>query len=621
MSAIPWFGVTTFIWFGCFGVFWSSLLNEKYHTSHFDITHSVVVISKIDYVEEKDKYWDCYSQVLEEKDSIGWRKVNGKLLIRIPKAVHFIPNARDIIQGKYFIRKPDTESAPYEFNWSNLLHHRNIHNITYADTNRLSVLYKSPHTHLEKSREWSDDVVKQIFGEGRDYPVATAMLLGLRRKIDPELYRAYSSTGAVHVLAVSGLHVGILAQIIEFFLSFFVRKLKIPKYVIPPVVIIFIWLYTFLTGATPSILRSAIMFTLFILGRLAQKDAKPMNILAGAAFVILIRNPLDIFNIGFQLSFGAMAGIFILYEPIRTLINTSNKIIQTLWKILAVSFAAQLIIYPIVGYHFHQFAFYFWLTSLISSPLSFLILGFGLLVFPVHLISSTLLGFVKLPLIYSIKWMNDIIAWIYTMPLGKLGGWWPGILDCILLILLSVLLGVFLQKRNYYSLKYVLITCISFFLLVSVENYISKSKSELLVSAWRGKTKAWVKDKNSLIYMLGDTTGPSGYKDKYQLKREHTFLLAANDSAQCGSDVSISKYLYHSGNTRIQIINSKYTGIASPIPGSIVIANPNWIPDSTSFIKSNLYSFDAKQSEELKQYFPLSKIKFIDKSYIQLPLQ
>jgi competence protein ComEC len=163
------------------------------------------------------------------------------------------------------------------------------------------------------------------------------MLIGLRKKMDPELYRAYSATGAVHVLSVSGMHVGILAGILELIFGFFKSRSKTAQVVRPVLMLVIIWIYTFLTGATPSILRSALMFTSFILARQIQRDAAPMNILAGTAFILLIINPFDMYAIGFQLSFGAMAGIFLFYEPIRQWINITIPFLQVIWKIVAVS--------------------------------------------------------------------------------------------------------------------------------------------------------------------------------------------------------------------------------------------------------------------------------------------
>ena len=429
-----WFGLVSFCFWTSFSIFWTSLRDERNLPQHFSPFQHNELITKTYYVEEKDRFWDCYSEVIAQIDSTGPHPTNGNILLRINKSFSYIPATRDVYQGIFTLIEADGPGAPYEFDWNLLLHRRNIHYLTYIDTSSFKIIHFAKSNWLERSRDALDRAIKTMIPSTRDYPVASAMLIGLRKKMDPELYRAYSATGAVHVLSVSGMHVGILASILELIFGLIKSQRKSLRIIKPLLVISLIWGYTFLTGATPSILRSALMFTCFILARNIQRDAAVMNILAGAAFILLMVNPLDIYNIGFQLSFGAMAGIFILYEPIRQLVTITNKYVQLIWKIMAVSFAAQLLIYPIVGYHFHQFAFYFWLTSLISSPFSFVILIGGMIALPIYFIHIPWLKIFYYPLIYSVKWMNDIISWIYTLPLGKVRGWWPNLLECVLLI-------------------------------------------------------------------------------------------------------------------------------------------------------------------------------------------
>ncbi len=621
LGIVPWFGILTSLFFAGFGLLWSTIRNESNQPSHFNVESRVALITKAYYIEEKDRFWDCYSDVLFQKMNDSWNKANGKLLLRVPKASSYLPNARDVIYGEYRLLKPDHNAAPFEFDWAN----RNIHHITYLDTTHFQILKKAKTSFLEKSRSWSDNIILAMFGNNRDYPVATAMLLGLRKKIDPELYRAYSATGAVHVLAVSGLHVGILAKIIELLFGFLMRRSKAKKIILPIIVILCIWLYTILTGGTPSILRSALMFTLFIIGRLLQKDAQPLNILAAAAWVLLVINPDDIYNIGFQLSFGAMAGIFILYEPIRVLWPIENKVLQIGWEITAVSLAAQLFIYPIVGYHFHQFAFYFWLTSIVSTPFSYLIIAAGVAVFPIKAVGLTFLYWIDYLLVYSVKWMNDIIEWLYTMPLGKLKGWWPSALDGMILIFISILFGLLLKKRNYYSLSILLYSMILLFLILTSEKIVDTNRSEIIASQFRGRSRIWIKNKNALIQINGDSTIiNSNYVDKYDIRYSDIVLLDSVKNYCKGENMEVDLTTIRADSNLYKIITSRRNDNKTDEVknAQLIVMNKYWKPDSMSLeYPAKIYCFDKSQSEILKSFYPITEVIWIESSFVQLQIK
>ena len=625
LGLVPWFGAVASLFYAGFGLLWSTIRNESNQPGHFKVESKVALITRAYYIEEKDRYWDCYSDVLFQKLNNSWNKANGTLLLRVPKASSYLPNARDVIYGEYRLLKPDHNAAPFEFDWANHLDHRNIHHITYLDTTHFQILNKAKTSFLEKCRSWSDNIILTIFGNNRDYPVATAMLLGLRKKIDPELYRAYSATGAVHVLAVSGLHVGILAKIIELLFGFLMRRSKAKKIILPGIVILCIWLYTILTGGTPSILRSALMFTLFIIGRLLQKDAQPLNILAASAWVLLVINPDDIYNIGFQLSFGAMAGIFILYEPIRVLWPIGNKVLQILWEITAVSLAAQLFIYPIVGYHFHQFAFYFWLTSIVSTPFSYIIIAAGVAIFPLKALGLTFLYWIDYLLIYSVKWMNDIIEWVYTMPLGKLNGWWPSTIDVMILIFISILFGLFLKKRNYYSVSILLYSLILLFMILTSEKFLEANRSEIIASQFRGRSKIWIKNRNTLIQINGDSTIiNSNYADKYDFRNPDIILLDSVKNYCKGENIEVDLTSIRAHSNLYKIIKSRSNEIKTDEVKNahLIVMNKYWKPDTMSLVyPSKVYCFDKSQSEILKTFYPITEVVCVESSFIQLQLK
>ncbi len=620
-----WFGVGVLIFFLLFGFIWSQMRNELFFEDHYSINGKTDLISRIYSVEEKDRFWDCYSDVIEENRDSAWYSVKGKLLIRVTKNFKYLPVKNDIVRGDLRILHPDHRSAPYEFDWADLLSHRNIHYLTYADTSRFMILHKAPHSFVEKCSIWSDSLVSSLFENKKDYPVATAMLLGLRKKIDPELYRAYSATGAVHVLAVSGLHVGILAQIIGFILGFILDKFRPSKLLVPAITLTAIWAYTILTGATPSIMRAAVMFSSFIVGRLLQKDIIPLNLLAAAAFLLIIYNPNDIYNIGFQLSFGAMAGILLLYEPIRKMVITSNKFLQAVWKACSVSLAAQLFIYPLVGFHFHQFAFYFWLTSLISTPFSFLILVFGMIIFPIKALSLKFLFWLKYPLVWSVHCMNEIITFLYTLPLGNLGGWWPSLPDCILLIFISLLMSAAINKKSYLTISYFLLALSFAFVLFTLENIRDIKKVEMIASTSRGKQKVWIKNQGSIIQLVGDSiTQNSNYVDKYNIQSPDFVYLNTGKQEYFSSNLIITKSSITYNKSSYILIGDQ--GIKTELSPDeqvnfIVLSNHDHGDTLVNAGHSVVYEFEGKTPTHLSKTNKSFDYREPQNSFIQIPLQ
>lgn len=617
------FGVVSTISYFLFGMLWLMLRDERNLIHHFSTSAHTELITTTYYLEEKDRFWDCYSHVLYQIDQKGSHPSSGKILIRIPKTFGYHPHLRDQYHGIYRVRVPDKATAPYEFDWNRLLHHRNIHHLVYLDTNAFKILYRASPNFVERSRLRLDQTIQQIVPNARDYPVASAMLLGLRKKMDPELYKAYSATGAVHILAVSGLHVGILAHIFTVLFSFLPFKSRYHKLIQLISVLIIIWGYTILTGATPSIMRSALMFSLMMIAAPLRRDTAPMNILAGTAFVLLLINPLDLFNIGFQLSFGAMAGIFLLYDPIRKLFNPTHNITQALWSITSVALGAQLMIYPIVGYHFHQFAFYFWLTSFISTPFSYLIILGGMMAIPIQWLGISILYFLKYPLILGVSWMNNIIAWIYTLPLGKVTGWWPTVAQCIILVTLSFAIAHCLIKKTWQSYRAPILCLILFMLTLLFNEWIYIHRTELVASFARGHAKVFVKDGPFIIILQGDSTlVSSNYIERYNIKPEHIFRLDSLNLKYRTDHLLINRKQIDSKSDTYRVVLHRADSFTTVPDQNVLLMTKWWKPESiiVPWAPKQVFTSSDPGLEDYAKLFPASKIVTTKNLYFQVKL-
>ena len=256
--------------------------------------------------------------------------------------------------------------------------------------------------------------------DGSVYAVVAAMSLGDKSQLTKELKDTYAVSGASHILALSGLHLGIIYTLLSLLLSH--RRWQVVSQV---VIIVCIWLFVFLVGMSASVVRSAVMFTIYALLSLGHRDRMSVNTLAFAAIVMLLFNPMSLFDIGFQLSFMAVLAILLFYPLFENVWSQpflfNHRIFRWLWMMLTVSCAAQIGVAPLVAYYFGRFSNYFLLANLVVVPAATLILYLSLLVL---LIPS----FAYL-LIYIVEALNRLLTGIATLPGASIEGLHPTLLQ------------------------------------------------------------------------------------------------------------------------------------------------------------------------------------------------
>ena len=208
--------------------------------------------------------------------------------------------------------------------------------------------------------------------------VTKALLLGYRYDIQDDLLKAYSSAGAMHVLAVSGLHVGIV-YIIASYLLFYLGRIRYGEHARAIILILLLWAYAMLTGLSASVVRAATMFTFVAIGTGFKRHTSIYNTILGSAMLLLIFQPTYLFEVGFQLSYAAVFGIVWLQPRLKSLWNTKNLLLEKVWTITTVSIAAQIATFPLGLYYFHQFPTLFLVSNLVVIPLVTLLMYLGLL--------------------------------------------------------------------------------------------------------------------------------------------------------------------------------------------------------------------------------------------------
>lgn len=266
------------------------------------------------------------------------------------------------------------------------------------------------------TREYVLSVLRdKLRGTKDELGIAEALLIGYTNDLDKDLVQAYSNTGVVHIIAISGMHLGLI-YILLLWLFARIPMIKRSKWVQAVLVLVCLWIFSLLTGGSASVIRSAVMFTFITVGRtIFARQSSLFASLSASAFVMLCFNPYYLWDVGFQLSYLAVVGIVVFQRPVYNIIYIKNKWLDKVWQLAAVSLAAQILTFPVCIYYFHQFPNLFLATNIIAVPLSALILyaEIGLIL----LAWIPMIGDMTGKFVAWLVWlMNKIILWADQLP-------------------------------------------------------------------------------------------------------------------------------------------------------------------------------------------------------------
>ncbi len=352
-----------------------------------------------------------------------------------------------------------------------------------------------------QSRSQIVAILKRFIHGEKEQGLAEALLIGYKEDLDKNLVQAYSNTGVVHVIAISGLHLGL----IYWLLLGFTKPLSRKKFYWARFLIITgcLWLFTLLVGAQPSVLRSALMFTVIAMGTVLDKRTSIYNTLALSAFVLLCWNPFWLWDVGFQLSYAAVLSIVIFFRPIYNWFYTENKIVDFLWKLIAASIAAQILTLPISIYHFHQFPLLFLFTNLLAVPLSsgILIAEIALCIISFITPLAKVLGGVIQFFIYI---MNTAIERFDQLPFSVWDGMSITIMQAALLTLFIAAISYWLlykeRKTLWTGLVFMLL-----FLIIRIQSFMEVTHQKKIVVYNVPKYSAIDIMSGRKNYFIGDT--------------------------------------------------------------------------------------------------------------------
>lgn len=370
-----------------------------------------------DYPSEKPKSY-CFNITLLDSAHHGT-----SIMLYLPKdSVAGECKPGEIIVFRGLIQKPRNDSAIVDFDYAKYLYRHGVSGTLWVNKNNWRKTGSEPISNikiralkirmlmLEKYRQWGfkDDVLAII----------AAVSLGYKEEISEELRAAYSSSGASHILAVSGLHVGIMCSFL-FSLFQFLLNGKKRRWIIEVIVIVVMWGYSIVIGLPLSITRAMIMFTFISLCKCFGRENSSLNSLGYAALFILLVQPSGVYDISFQLSFMAVLFILLMGSRIEKLIKIKNVVGHYVWSIIAISMAAQIGTIPIVLYNFSNFTTYFLITNIIVIPIFFVIVSLSVVLWMVSFIPLLRVIVVEILTILT-SFVNKMVGHIENLPYSNL---------------------------------------------------------------------------------------------------------------------------------------------------------------------------------------------------------
>ena len=313
----------------------------------------------------------------------------------------------------------------------------------------------------------------------KELGIAEALLIGYRNDLDKDVVQAYSDTGVVHIIAISGLHIGVIYSLLVALFSI-VRSSRFKKWFQPVLILLVIWGFTLLAGAAPSISRAAVMFTCVLFGKLLARHGNVYNTLAASAFILLAWNPFYLWDVGFQLSYAAVLSISLFFNPLYKLLYIRNKMLRMMWQLTALTTSAQILALPLVVFHFHQFPLLFLLSNLVAVPLSSFILFGELLLFCFSWLPAAA-SFIGDVLQFMIGWMNSFIEHIDRIPFSVADGLHVLIWQFFLLYFFIIGCSTWLFRKTIPALIAAMASLITFFILVDVNSTYHKQQQKLVI--------------------------------------------------------------------------------------------------------------------------------------------
>ncbi|WP_372775217.1 ComEC/Rec2 family competence protein [Mangrovibacterium sp.] len=499
---------------------------------------------------EKPNSFQCLMRIdYTEPDSL----IGRKLICWIEKS----PSTGNLQVGdqlfcKGRLNRVENRGNPFEFDYKAYLEQQSIFYSCYLKTENITIAGGSPFSIRLAAEKFRNKLLAQLRSQlpgSESFQVISALTLGYRKELMPETRAFFTTTGAMHVLAVSGLHVGLIFMFL-LRLSLFLKHIRKGKLIRFILIATFLWLYALITGFSPSVQRATTMFTFLLIAESTNRTNSIYNSIAASAFALILINPDILFAVGFQLSYAAVLSIVYFYPKLEQMLPVRNKLLAYPWQLLCVSVAAQIGTFPLSIYYFNQFPVYFWLSNFVVIPAAFILLSGTLLFFlfsalpPISKILAIGLDFVNTLVLDLLKFISQLPGALVeniSITFGQL----------TLLVSQIVLIIIFIHYKRARLLQLSLL-CFVLFQIIGINNKLNLlNQHKLLIYQGKNPTFHFINGRENYL-ISSDTSNLSPYiysmaETQLHLHRPHVIPLVDSVTFR-NRDILIENQLCQFGN-------------------------------------------------------------------------
>lgn len=410
-----WFSLTAYLLMISLGMLTHMLHNPKHSKTHYSRNIQMNNRSLLNFrIQERLKPSQYHDKYIVDLIKINNQSITGTLILNIEKDSLRLPFSIDDILVSYSnLESINRPLNPYQFNYKAYLEKQYIYHQVFSDYSSVLQLKSEKRTlfgYAASLRELVNIKLKFFDFKPDELAVINALILGQRQDMSRDIYESYVNAGAIHILAISGLHVGIILLLLQWILKP-IERLKHGKVLKVGLIIILLWSFAIVAGLSASVTRAVTMFSLMAIAMNWKRPTNIYNTLTISIFILLLCKPMFLFDVGFQMSYLAVIAIVSIQPLIYNLWRPKWKTIDYLWQIFTVTIAAQFGVVPISLYYFHQFPSLFFVSNLAIIPFLGIILSLGILVIILALL-NILPEFLAYLFARIISLMNKIVNWV-----------------------------------------------------------------------------------------------------------------------------------------------------------------------------------------------------------------
>ncbi|MBK5214664.1 MAG: ComEC/Rec2 family competence protein [Flavobacteriaceae bacterium] len=532
------FGIATYLCFFAIGYFSYQIRLPQFQPKHFSHVftgdNSAILQLKITRILKPDKFNLKYFATV---NAINGIPTNGKLLLNITKdSLKKSFNPDEILLVSASISEIPKPLNPHQFDYSKYMESQEVYGQLRISEKEILKTGKGSKTILGIAQNFRTGIVEKLQKtklKTDERAIIQALVLGEKKDIDKNLYNEYAAAGAVHILAVSGLHVGILYFLLTFIFKPLARW-KFGIYLQAVSIVLLLWGFALLSGLSPSVTRAVTMFSFFAVAKLFDRETNSFNTLFLSFLTLLIINPMWLFQVGFQLSYLAVFFIVWLLPIFNKVGYSKYRAVRKIWTIVGVTICAQIGVLPLSLYYFHQFPGLFLLTNIVVLPCLTILMCGGIVIVVLAGLKS-LPDWLAVSYNYLIEVLNGFIHWVAVQDEFLFKNIHFSALKVLGTYLLIVALALFLKpylpspagkpagRKMKYQRLVISLLAVSVFITIFIYDEFKTSVNQLVVFQKSKKTLLGYKNGKNFIVFRNDSIENSS--EDYPIK---SFRTAVN---------------------------------------------------------------------------------------------